>query len=297
MDRRSILLWPAASVASNTTMCKIIGETKVNDLITAAGKRTLHYFAINQRIRNPMLRDLTPQEFRLIERFVLYPELRPTISLIIRDRLNLANVEVDVTFAYPRKAGVIDDVCKMSSKLIRLTRNKESIDPICIFKLGPVLTPGELLSWTKQLLKLTSTRHKNILLRVMHGDIFSNSRLNKFGLRDSSECPNCLEPIETIQHKIAECPKARETWNHLETIKEKLNLNRLTDHTIEGIVGLKDRLTNIELALQAEVILKLTSTSEIYCPRQLARAATMLVLNSEHLTIKLNERFKALKNE
>ena len=129
----------------------------------------------------------------------------------------------------------------------------------------------------------------------MHGDIFSNSRLNKFGLRDSSACLNCLEPIETIQHRIVECPKAVEVWGHLATAKDKLQLNQLTDLTIESIVGLKDRLTKKELALQAEVILKLTSMSESYCPKQLAKAAVLLVLNSEHLNPELKAKLNDYK--
>ena len=125
----------------------------------------------------------------------------------------------------------------------------------------------------------------------MHGDIFSNSRLNKFGLKDSAACLNCLNPIETIQHRIVECPKASEVWSHLATIKDKLDLNQLTNTTIESVVGLNDRLTKIELALQAEVILKLTSMKESYCPKQLAKAAVLLVLNSEHLTPELKAKF------
>ena len=79
-------------------------------------------------------------------------------------------------------------------------------------------------------------------------------------------------------------------------IKNKLDLNPLTDLTIESVLGLKDRLSKIELALQAEVIIKLTSKSEGYCPKQLAKAAVLLVLNSEHFTPDLNAKFKAYKD-
>ena len=77
-----------------------------------------------------MIKDLTSQEFRLIERYLLYPELRPVISAIIRDNLNLVNVEADIAYAYPNKIGIIDDIGKMSSKVIRQARTKEVYDPI-----------------------------------------------------------------------------------------------------------------------------------------------------------------------
>ena len=79
-----------------------------------------------------------------------------------------------------------------------------------------ILTPGEVISWTKKIKKLTSTRHENILLRAAHGDIFSIARLLKFGLKDNPKCSNCPEPVEANQHRIAECPKAIETWRKLE---------------------------------------------------------------------------------
>ena len=277
-------------------MCTIIGGTRVSALITAAGKRTLHYFALQRRVRNPLIRDLTPQELRRLNEFVLYPQLRPVIGSMVRLNLTLVNVEVDVAFAYPTRRGRIDDVGKMTSKSIRMVRATENCDPICIFKLGPIITPGELMSWTGQVAKLTSTRHRNILLRAMHGDIFSNSRLHKFGLRDSPACASCLEPIETIQHRIFECPKAVEAWTHLDEIKVKLNLTNTSDRTLESLIGLKDRLSKIELALHAEVIHKLATKSERYCPKQLAKAAVLLVMYSEHLTPDLNAKFKAYKD-
>ena len=73
------------------------------------------------------------------------------------------------------------------------------------------------------------------------------------------------------------------TWNNLEDAKRQLNLSSLTDLTVDSLIGTKERLGKIELALQAEVLLRLTSKSEGYCPAQLIKAAIALVLNSENL--------------
>lgn len=146
-----------------------------------------------------------------------------------------------------------------------------------------ILDPGEVYSWTNKTRKLTSTRHKNILLRVAHGDIFSNDRLFRFGLRETSNCSNCPELIETTSHRLKDCPQAILAWNKLEELKTRIGLKRMSDLSIENLLGAKDHLTKIELALNAELLLKLSIRSEAYCPNQLAHSALKLVGYSERL--------------
>ena len=167
---------------------------------------------------------------------------------------------------------------------------------INVFKIGALLTPGELRSWTLRVRKLTSVRHRNILLRVAHGDIFSNSRLNKFGLRDSPACTNCQEQLETIQHRVRDCPKALDAWRRLNEAKLRLNMQQLTDFTIETLLGMKERLSKIELALNAELILKITSTSEPYNAEQMVRSVIKVIVNAEKLKDTEREAFKNLLN-
>ena len=61
---------------------------------------------------------------------------------------------------------------------------------------------------------------------------------------------------------------------------------------MENLVGAKDRLNKIELALNAELILKLSCKGEGYCPEQLARATVKLIGNSEPLKPELKAKFK-----
>ena len=126
----------------------------------------------------------------------------------------------------------------------------------------------------------------------MHGDIFSNSRLERFGLRQDSKCANCPEQVETIIHKVSTCPKAIEAWRALEKAKTQLELNNLTDLTIENLVGAKDRVSKLELALQAELIHRLTSTNGAYCPRQLAKIVVRFVGYNERLSNEIKDKFK-----
>ena len=129
----------------------------------------------------------------------------------------------------------------------------------------------------------------------MHGDVFSNERLCRFGLRDNAACMSCLEQLETVQHRLMECVKAQEAWRILDEIRTNLGLNTLTALTLDNIVGAKDRLNKFELAMNAELIHKLTTKGDGYCPRQLAKAAVLLVGNCEELHPELKEKFDDFK--
>ena len=295
ISRRSILDWPADIINNSRSLKAILMNVKVTNVLTVAGKRSVPYFVIQARHRQVKLGMLTAREFQSIERHLLYPQLGQIVRyLLTGPQINVANDDVNALSAYVLRQHSIVDIGGLSSKILR--ENLNTVDPICIYKLGTILTPGELLCWTRMTRKLTSSRHKNILLRVMHGDIFSNERLHRFGLRDSPACSNCDELVETREHRIIECQQAREAWRELEVIKDKLSLTTLSDLSLENLVGAKDPLNKLELALQAELMLKLSTKSDGYCPKQVARAATMLVLNSEKLNTTLKEKFEEFKS-
>ena len=66
----------------------------------------------------------------------------------------------------------------------------------------------------------------------------------------------------------------------------------MSDLSIENLLGAKDNLSKIELALNAELLVKLTTRSETYCPNQLVRSAVKLIGYSERLEPNLIEKFK-----
>ena len=49
--------------------------------------------------------------------------------------------------------------------------------------------------------RLTNIKLKSILLRVIHGDVYCGTRLKKFGMLDTENCPRCGQP-EDINHQI-----------------------------------------------------------------------------------------------
>ena len=107
-----------------------------------------------------------------------------------------------------------------TSKEIRTSRcNKQ---PIQEFKIGLRLTVNESLSWGLRLSKLSSTRHKNTLLKAVHGDVYTKDKLFRFGLRDSDLCPRC-DQKEDLEHKLLTCPYAHRIWTRAIPYIEKLN--------------------------------------------------------------------------
>lgn len=96
-----------------------------------------------------------------------------------------------------------------------------------------------------------------------------------------------------MKHRINECPKAIDAWLKLDEAKRQLGLRPLIDLSLENLIGAKERLTKVELALNAELILKLSTKGEGYCPAQLVKATIKLIGNSEPLKGEVKDRFKA----
>ena len=62
-------------------------------------------------------------------------------------------------------------------------------------------------------------------------------------------------------------------------------------------MGAKDKLSKIELALNAELILKLTSKGEGYSSSQLVRSTLQLIGNSERMNQDLRNKFRTVTNQ
>jgi hypothetical protein len=100
---------------------------------------------------------------------------------------------------------------------------------------GLILTPIENSNVFSKLSKLTSTRHKSLYLRILHGDVYTNDRLFKFGLKDNPTCDHC-DGIDTLSHRLLECRR------YTELIEEICGLTRTL---IDGDIDNLDRLQKI----------------------------------------------------
>ena len=298
-ERQNLLRWPADLLARDINFRRMLMAHKVSDLLTRNGLQSLPYFGIHRRLPRATVSQLTIHEFQRIARFLKTPELREVIRAILILPLNV-QAAPDMAHAndlYPLKEQQLVKISTLTSKQIRLNRLNVEDNLICIYKIGMILTLGEVHAWTGRIKKLTSTRHKNIILRLAHGDIFSNSRLARFGLTQDPRCPNCNNPSESIVHKVIECPQATEAWREMERLKVALKLNSLSDLSLENLIGAKDRLSKLEFALQAELIHRLTSINVKYCPKNLVRTVKKFIGYSECLSIDQRKNFNEVMQD
>ena len=104
-----------------------------------------------------------------------------------------------------------------------LERNKGGQSTKRPDKIGLNLLRDESLSWGLRISKLTSTRHKNILLRIAHGDIYTKDKLLRYGMGNDNCCGRCNQ-IEDLRHKFIECPYTKLIWAE---VKKLLKLDQL----------------------------------------------------------------------
>ena len=98
--------------------------------------------------------------------------------------------------------------------------------------------------------KLTNVRTKSTILRAIHGDIYCGSRLKKFGMTDTDECPRC-NAVETITHQLWECNYATKVWI---TVTKLTGIKIVSLNQILGHDPTHDKTT---LTLHAEIIRQL----------------------------------------
>jgi len=215
--RAKLLRWPTNLLTSNPVIVNCIRKMKLTHLLTPAGKRSVQYFLLTRRNPEITVGELTEGEYRSISWSNRYPSLNDAICYILRNR-------IDPVARYgcmlPTKPGILADLASISAKDIRLASKDMESQVICIYKIGLTLQPGEVINWSRNVKRLPSVRHKSTLLRLAHGEVYSNSRLHKFGMIDDPKCNNCSANVETILHKVLECPKAIDAWNRLNQFKE-----------------------------------------------------------------------------
>ena len=187
---------------------------KIKNIISDLGKQGLHYHGMIAGGKRKVI-DLTMGDLRSISRFVINRKLVNIISEVAR--LNIPLGEQN-NYLLPINKALID-ITTLTSKVIRLGLNGR--DQGTLFKCGLILTPSESRNYMEKVRKLTNTRHKCQILRCLHGDIYTNERLTRFGLRNDSKCNHCDE-IDTLDHRLTECRRTKRLLYELENILKPL---------------------------------------------------------------------------
>ena len=232
-----------------------IKSIKLCKIVSPVGRNSLAYFAIRRtgatRVAEQNLMKL--ESIKLFINRDLYRVIKEMITIVL-PILPLGDVNYSIV-----AKGKLFDLTKLSSKKIR-TELRE-LDPVTIFKIGAILTPSEALSLAAQINKLTSIKHKDILLRLLHGELYSKEKLSRFGLIDNASCPRCGE-VETLNHKYIECEYVKAIWSKcLQRTNELRTAVNPTENDLEKVLCCLEPNKTV-LTVHSEVIMRIRALKE-----------------------------------
>ena len=216
-------LWLDPKLDSNCLLLSAIRDAKLKDIVDRRGHNSIAFFRVWVR-GSRKIGDLSLADLNSLSRH------------LNRDKLNKLKIAVNLNLGPPEDSfkatyytgQMHRSLNSLTSKEIRSIRSQKL--PIQVFKIGLNLTLGESLNWGSRLSKLTSTRHKNTLLRVAHGDVYTKDKLHRFGMADDNKCDRCND-AETLKHKFIECAYVNRIWATAKPYLEKLGAQLPLDLT------------------------------------------------------------------
>ena len=245
--------WDSNVVDRNRSVLAAVRNLPIKSVMSGAGSLSIPFFALRVRGKSKIM-DLSEPDVRSIARHI-----EPKKIALITKAINLAPAvtaapqEINLSILYNNS---FKELSKCSSREIRLSLSDSN--PICDYKLGAVLTPAEAINWGCKLSKLTSTKHKNIILKVAHGEVFTKLKLHRFNLIDSNSCPRCDQP-EDLRHKFLNCEYIARIWKCANQYTNQLttsNINQI-DQAKVAIGSFLDSNQTI-LTINAEILLRIS---------------------------------------
>jgi len=239
-------LWLDRNNDGNRYYVEKMKEIKLSNVLNRQGKHSLAYFYLMTGNKK-LIGDINEVELYTLARFIQPQSLLNSLDRTVRLMRPppSAGDEVYLTI----QLGKWLNLNTLTSKQIRGILIEK--DPMTVFKCGVIMTPLESVNVFSCLNRITSTRYKTLMLRTLHGDIYTNERLFRFGLRDNPNCNSC-DNVDTLEHRLTSCTGYRDL------IKEVIKLtNRLTS---SPPLGLDDISATLGLYLGTnEVILSIHS--------------------------------------
>ena len=275
------LSWGNDLIKSNIAYVSAIKNTRVSKALNQLGKNSLAFLALRMTNVNK-LGDLNLGQLRSIRPFLnrnLYSTLEELNQIALVNLVAPGETSYDI---------VVKDkllsLAKLSSKDIRTACCP--CDPETIFKIGLLATPSESVSLMTEINRIVSVKHKDMLLRLLHGELYSKDRLSRYGLTDSAECPRCLG-IETLYHKYIECPYAVAIWAKCLYKTEKLRQSTQPHEELLEKIYTSSEPNLLSLTIHAEILLKirvLKDEDHLLLPKILVKNAIASLIKKEKNT-------------
>jgi hypothetical protein len=212
---------------------KIIGKSGITGMYAAQleklGKKTLLQLVDVASLRQHILFDKASFVITAIKKSV--PSIGAALSninsvpdspeiTVLGDGLKYKKINIQLKSSEIRE--ILDNI----------SHNTNTLNPP---KLRPHLDKGILTQSYAYNSKLTSIRHRNIMLRLICGDIFCNERLHRFKLVESNKCIRC-NMVETPEHLLIDCEVARNMWLTLRYILSDIGID--FEVTLENVLNL-----------------------------------------------------------
>jgi hypothetical protein len=236
------------SFETNRIFVRICKNSNIRDLVTIRGRNSIAVFQLSAQGKSK-IHQLNMQELMTIKIHFVNKALFNAVCKAVNVGYEPSE-EADL-YLYPVKDKLIE-ASKITSKIFRQSRN--NADPECLFKVGLILAPNESRSYMMKVNSLTSVRHKNTILKILHGDVYTNDRLFRHNLIN---CPKCLrcDQVDTLEHRLTTCGGTRLLMDKVIRLTNKLRIAYNPNETIlESILAANNSNSVGCLAVHAEIL-------------------------------------------
>ena len=207
-------LWVEAKLDRDRQLLATIRELNLKEIVDRRGQGSISFFNLWAAGKRKV-RDLNGIELNSLRRHIKEDRL-PKLKLAVGSDPGVIN-NLNSTYY---NGTLHRQLTSFTSKELRTLRGNKK--PIVDFKLGVNLNAQESFSWALKLSKLTNTKHKNVLLKAAHGEIYTKAKLFRFGLSMDDVCPRCNE-TENLRHKLIDCHYVKKIWEKAKPYLEKLS--------------------------------------------------------------------------
>ena len=283
-------LWDRNNMDRNVSLIGAVRSLAIAKTLNHRGRLSLRYFMLRTRGANK-ISDLTLGDIAELERFIDPNKmnlLRQAIATAVPNNVRVINSCILVKERFK-------EIVTCTSKEIRESRMDS--EPVRNFKLGYNLDTSEALNWGYKLGRVTSVKHKNTLLKVAHGDVYTKEKLHRFNLSDDASCPRCGD-IETLQHKFITCEYVERIWRTANSYTNRLiTINQSTIDGPKRVTGSFVEATPTILTINAEILLRISylksnqnylihpKTFVVQCLRTIARNEKKVEIKDELKTL------------
>jgi hypothetical protein len=238
-------IWGERTLDSNLQTLMEVRRCKIQTLISENGRRSIAYFNVRRQGKR-LIGDLSLEELELLSHFIKGERMAKLRNAVrIRNIGHVADISGSIIVG-----GKFRELGECSTKAIREVIGWKPI--ITSFKIGLELGEIDSRQWLNNVHKLTSIRHRTTILKVAHGDIYTQERLTRFGLIDDVGCPRC-DLVEDLPHKIYRCVYVKKIWSYV----LRLCQTDIGNDRLENIMGIHTKKEL--LCVHAEILARIIS--------------------------------------